>query len=96
MTDDESKRVIFTFAKADADLAQGARAQTGRSKVEMAIDYTGDTLAMGFDPKFIGDMLKVLEPDTPLTLDVTDPNTPAVFRQDPNYLYVVVPLVTTA
>jgi DNA polymerase-3 subunit beta len=94
MTDDESKRVVFTFAKGTLTL-QARGAQTGRSKVEMPIEYKGESLAMGFDPKFIGDMLKVLEPDTPLTLDVTDPNTPAVFRQDPNYLYVVVPLVTT-
>jgi DNA polymerase III sliding clamp (beta) subunit (PCNA family) len=95
MTDDENKRVVFTFSKEMLTL-QARGAQAGRSKVEMPIDWTGDTLAMGVDPKSISDMLKVLKPRTPLTLDVTDPNTSAVFRQDPTYLYVVVPLVTTA
>jgi DNA polymerase-3 subunit beta len=94
MTDDESKRVIFTFAKGDLTL-QARGAETGRSKVEMPIEYSGKKLEISFDPKFLQDMLKVLEPDAPVTLDVTDANTPAVFRQDPNYLYVVVPLVTT-
>lgn len=95
MTDDESKRVIFKFEKGKVTL-QAKGPETGRSKVEMPIEYESKKpIEISFDPKFLQDMLKVLEPDAPLTLDLTDSNTPAVFRQDPNYLYVVVPLVAT-
>ena len=39
-------------------------------------------------------MLKVLEPETKLTLELTDSNSPALFRHEAgNYLYVLVPLV---
>ena len=94
MTDDESKRVRFQFAKKKLTLrAQGA--ESGQSRVELPIEYDGKGLEISFDPKFVTDMLRVLEPDTPLTLDMNDSGSPAVFRHEPNYLYVVVPLVET-
>jgi len=92
MTDEESKRVIFNFAKKKATLeAHGAEA--GRSHVEMPLDYDGKAMKISFDPKFLLDMLRVLEPDTTLSLEMTDGASPAAFRSEPNYLYVVVPLV---
>jgi DNA polymerase III subunit beta len=95
MTDDESKRVRFEFAKGKLTLrAQGA--EVGQSRVELPIDYTGKTLEISFDPKFLLDMLKVLEPDAALTLDLIDGSSPAVFRHEPSYVYVVVPLVASA
>lgn len=95
MTDDESKRVIFSFAKKKLTL-QARGAESGRSKVEMPLDFEGKAIEISFDPKFLVDMLRVLEPDTPLTLELTDSNTPAVFRHEPDYLYVVVPLVAAS
>jgi DNA polymerase-3 subunit beta len=95
MTDDESKRVVFNFAKQKLTLsARGA--ESGRSKVEMPVEHDGKAVEISFDPKFLIDMLRVLEPDTPLQLEVTDSATPALFRYHPNYLYVVVPLVAAA
>jgi DNA polymerase-3 subunit beta len=95
MTDDESKRVRFQFAKGKLTLrAQGAEA--GQSRVELPIEFSGKNLEISFDPKFVIDMLKVLEPDTALVLDLNDAAAPAVFRCEPNYVYVVVPLVATA
>ena len=95
MTDEESKRVTFQFAKKKLTL-QARGAESGRSRVEMPLDYEGKALEISFDPKFVVDMLRVLEPDTQLTLELTDNTTPAVFRNEPNYLYVVVPLVGSA
>ena len=49
MTDDESKRVTFDFAKGKLTLeARGAT--TGRSKVELPLDYDGQADQIGFDP----------------------------------------------
>jgi DNA polymerase-3 subunit beta len=94
MTDEESKRVRFQFAKKKLTLrAQGA--ESGQSRVELPIEYDGKGLEINFDPKFMTDMLRVLEPDTPLVLDMNDAGSPAVFRYEPNYLYVIVPLVET-
>ena len=92
MTDEDSKRVTFNFAKKKLTL-QARGAESGRSKVEMPVDHDGKAIEISFDPKFLVDMLRVLEPDTQLVLEVTDSATPAVFRHEPSYLYVVVPLV---
>ena len=87
---DESVR--FHFAKQKLTLrAQGA--ESGKSRIELPIDYCGEGMEIGFNPKFVTDMLRVLEPGTPLTLEMSESEKPAVFRQEPGYLYVAVPVV---
>ncbi len=94
MTDEQSKRVRFQFAKGNLTLrAQGAEA--GQSRVQLPVEYDGKGVEISFDPKYLTDMLRVLEPDTELLLDLGDGAAPAVFRHEPNYVYVVVPMVAT-
>ena len=91
MTDDESKRVVFHFAKKKLTLqAQGAA--TGRSKVELPLEYDGKDVEISFDPHYVTDMLQMLDPDAPLTLELVDGNNPALFRSGTDYSYLVMPL----
>jgi DNA polymerase-3 subunit beta len=91
MTDDESKKVVFHFAKKKLTLE--AHGQTaGRSKVEMPIEYDGKALDISFNPAFLVEMLKVLPNDAPLELDLVDGASPALFQSEPNYSYLVMPL----
>ncbi len=91
MTDDESKRVAFNFAPGKLTLqAQGAA--TGKSKVEMALDYSGEPITINFDPIFLIDMLKVLDASEVIQLDLVDSQKPALFRSGDDYLYLVMPL----
>ncbi|HZZ78986.1 MAG TPA: hypothetical protein VFE62_10735 [Gemmataceae bacterium] len=46
---------------------------------------------MAFNPSYVTEMLRVLEPDAAMTLDLNG-DKPALFKT-PNYQYVVVPLV---
>jgi DNA polymerase-3 subunit beta len=91
MTDEESKKVIFTFAKKKLTL-QAKGGGTGRSKVEMPIDYEGKTIDISFDPKFLTEMLRVLGTDDALTLELVDNNSVGLFRCGANYSYIVMPL----
>ncbi|HEV3262234.1 MAG TPA: DNA polymerase III subunit beta [Gemmataceae bacterium] len=91
MTDEESKRVTFSFAKKKLTL-QARGAETGRSRVELPLDYDGKAMEINFDPRFLTDMLRVLEPDAPLVLELVDGNSPALFRSGEDYSYVVMPL----
>jgi DNA polymerase-3 subunit beta len=94
MTDDESKRVVFAFAKHKLTL-QARGAQSGRSRIEMPIVYDGKPIEIGFDPKYLVDMLRVLDAETPLTLELLETNKPAVLRNDAgSYVYVMMPLST--
>jgi DNA polymerase-3 subunit beta len=93
MTDEESKRVVFQFAKNKLTL-QARGIATGRSKVEMPLNYEGKPVEISFDPKFLVEMLRVLGPEASLSLELVDGNSPALFRDERgDYLYVVVPLV---
>src|SRR5262249_42319595 len=65
MTDEESKRVVFAFGKHKLTL-QARGAEAGRSRVEMPVGYDGKAIEISFDPKFLIDMLKVLDPEAPL------------------------------
>jgi len=91
MTDDESKRVAFAFAKKKLTM-QARGAEAGRSRVELPLDYEGKGVEISFDPRFLTDMLKVLEPDAELALELVDSTSPALFRSGANYSYVVMPL----
>jgi DNA polymerase-3 subunit beta len=91
MTDDESRRVTFHFTKNKLTLqAQGA--QSGRSKVELPIEYEAKAISVNFNPQYLVEMLKVLPADAELTLDLIDAGSPALFRSGPNYSYLVMPL----
>lgn len=91
MADDDSRKIALDFAPRKLRL-QARGAETGRSQVELAIDYDGKPLAIAFDAKLVIDMLRVLPPDTTLTLAMTDDKKPAVFKIGDHYSYVVMPL----
>src|SRR5205807_8792876 len=76
MTDDESKRVVFAFAKKKLTL-QARGTEAGRSKVEMPLEYDGKPLEISFDPKFLLEMLRVLEPEAQIALEMVDSGSPA-------------------
>jgi DNA polymerase-3 subunit beta len=91
MTDNDSRRVGFHFAKGRLVLkAQGASA--GRSQVELDVDYDGKPVDINFNPEYLVDMLGRLQPDAELTLDLVDGTNPALFRSGPDYSYLVMPL----
>jgi DNA polymerase III subunit beta len=93
MTDEESKRVVFTFAKKKLTLVASGQ-ERGRSRVELPLEFEGKGMEISFDPKYVTEMLRVLDPDARLTLELEDGNKPALFRNEAgDYAYVVVPLV---
>jgi DNA polymerase-3 subunit beta len=91
MTDDDSKRVTFHFAKNKLTLqAQGVTA--GRSKVELPVEYDAKAIDVNFNPAFLIDVLKVLPAEADLSLDLVDGASPALFKSGANYSYLVMPL----
>jgi DNA polymerase-3 subunit beta len=87
MADDETRRVLFRFGKKKLVL-EATGSQSGRSKVELALDYDGKAMDLGFNPQYLIDMLKVLPPDAELAIDLIDPATPVLFHCGPNYSYL--------
>ncbi len=91
VTNEESHGVDFTFGDGTLTLTSTG-ADVGTSKIQLPIGYDGDEFMVTFDPKYIADFLKVLDPASPVSLNLADPNSAAVFKSGDHYTYVVMPL----
>ncbi|MCH8828732.1 MAG: DNA polymerase III subunit beta [Planctomycetes bacterium] len=91
VTNDESRGVDFTFADGLLKLESQA-ADIGNSTIELPIDYNDKELKITFDPRYIAEFLRVLEPEKSVQLDLIDSESAAVFRTDDAYTYVIMPL----
>lgn len=91
VTNEESRGVDFKFADGLLTLNSLA-ADVGQSKVELPISYEHDELTITFDPRFIAEFLRVLEPEKQVKLELIDSESAAVLRTDDDYTYVIMPL----
>jgi len=91
VTNEESRGVDFAFSKGLLTLNSQA-ADIGQSRVELPISYDGDELAITFDPRFVAEFLRVLEPEKSVRLELIDAESAAVLRTDDAYTYVIMPL----
>jgi DNA polymerase-3 subunit beta len=92
MTDDETKRVDFHFESGKVTMkARGA--ETGSSEVHLDLEeHTGGEVDIAFDPNYILDMLRAIEGEPKVHLEMSDGSKPAVFKLDENYTYLVMPM----
>lgn len=80
MTDEQSCRVDAAFG-AGRVVMQARGAETGAAEVELALpDYAGPDVAIAFDPRYLGDLLKSLGGAEAVTLEMSDGTKPALFR----------------
>ncbi len=91
VTNDESRGVDFVFTEGSATLRSKA-AEVGESTIDLPVSYTGDEVAIMFDPRYVADFLKVLEPESAIQLKLKSSNDPALFQAGDDYSYVVMPL----
>ncbi len=91
VTEEDSRGVDFRFSRGMLTMTSKS-ADVGQSVIQLPISYEGDELAILFDPRFIADFLRVLEPEKQIRADLIDAESAAVFRSDDAYTYVVMPL----
>lgn len=91
VTNEESRGVEFQFSTGMLTLSSQA-AEIGQSKIELPIAYEGPDLAITFDPRYVADFLKVLEPSQQVKIELTDSESAAVLRTADGYTYIIMPL----
>jgi DNA polymerase-3 subunit beta len=91
VTSEESRGVDFTFGGGLLKLTSQA-ADVGRSSVELPIGYDGKPVSITFDPRYLTDALKTLDPVAPIPAELIDHKSAAVFKTEDQYAYVVMPL----
>ncbi len=66
----------------------------GEAQEEVAIDYHGDALSVGFNGRYLLDFCTAVEPEPHIVMELVDETAPAILRveSDPHYQYVVMPM----
>jgi DNA polymerase-3 subunit beta len=91
MADEESQKVAFQFAKKKLTLKAESSIK-GRARVELPLEYDGKTVDINFNPKYLVEMLRVLDPESSIQVEMIDGNSPAFLRAGEDYTYVIMPL----
>lgn len=93
VADNESRAVNFTFGEGTLTI-RGSSDTAGQSQVEMPIAYDGAPIPTALDFRYISEFLRVLGPETTITLDLLDADSSALFTTEDGYSYVVMPMST--
>lgn len=91
VADQESRGLDLEFGNGSL-LLSAKTADLGQSRVEMPIDYDGEEIKMKLDYRFLGDFLRVLDPETQFTLHIVNSTSSALLKTDDGYAYVVMPM----
>jgi len=88
---EESRGIDFSFGDGSLVLA-GSTADVGSARVEFPVAYDGSPVTVTLDHRFVGDFLRVLDPEKNFTMEIENPESAALFTTDDHYEYVVMPL----
>jgi DNA polymerase-3 subunit beta len=71
---------------------ESGRAGAGRSRVARKVPFEGGPVQVALDPRFLVEMLRCLEGEETVRLELTDQDTAALFRAGEGYVHVLMPL----
>ena len=91
MTTEESRGVDFRFGEGELTLHSQA-ADVGDSLVNLPISYTGESVVVRLDPRFVIEYLRTLPSESLITFEFTDEETPILIKTTDGGQYVVMPL----
>ncbi|MCZ6698689.1 MAG: DNA polymerase III subunit beta [Planctomycetota bacterium] len=89
LTNEESKGIRVHLSSEGMVLSSRAPEQ-GEATIRLPVQYSGETLEIGFNPTFLIDAMKVCGDTT--TLELQAPAKPGLLRSDPDFVYVVMPV----
>lgn len=95
VADQETRGLDLEFGHGTL-LLSAKTADLGQSRVELPIDYDGESIKVKLDYRFISDFLKVLDPTTKFKMDVASSTAPALMTTEDGYAYVVMPMALDA
>ncbi|MCM1288359.1 MAG: DNA polymerase III subunit beta [Clostridium sp.] len=89
---ESDKKPIIVSIKDDNNMYLKVDTFMGSMNEEIEIDKEGEEIIIGFNPKFVMDVLKVID-DERITMYMKDAKSPCIIRDvEENYIYVVLPV----
>jgi DNA polymerase-3 subunit beta len=90
LTSEESRGIKLAIEKGKITFS-GRAPEAGDAQIEMAVDYKGETIEIGFNPQFLIEVLRVIQtPDFEIELGQSD--RPGLIKSGQNFLYVLMPI----
>ncbi len=90
LASEESKGIKMTISE-NTLMFSGRAPEAGAAEVTMTIDYSGESISMGFNPQFLIDAFRVIK--TPeFELDLGQPDRPGLIRSGSQFMYVIMPI----
>ena len=87
----EDSKGIRIALKAGAMIFSSRAPETGDAQVDMAVDYNGAALEIGFNPQFLVDVLRVIKSDS-FELQLGQADRPGLIKCGTQLLYIVMPV----
>ena len=87
---EDSKGIKMTLGKGVMVFSSRAP-ETGDAQIDMAIDYDGEPVEIGFNPQFLTDVLRVIKTDE-LTLKLGQADRPGLISAGEDFIYIVMPV----
>jgi DNA polymerase III subunit beta len=91
LTSDDSKGVRMEFTKAKGLVLTSRNPESGEARVDFTCKFDGVDIAIGFNPTFLVDALKVVDSDE-VAFEMTTPNRPGLVKGGANFVYVIMPV----
>jgi len=90
LTSEESRGIKVAVSK-NKLVFSGKAPETGDAEVDVAVEYGGEPVEIGFNPQFLADCLRVIH-EPQFELELGQPDTPGVIKAGANFLYVLMPI----
>jgi DNA polymerase-3 subunit beta len=91
VTSEEHRGVDFIFGEGKLTLS-GHGAEMGESHIELPIAYDSAEVAVMLDPRYLSDFLRVLDPESTISLMIRDSESAVVCTTTDGYSNVIMPL----
>jgi DNA polymerase-3 subunit beta len=90
LTSEESRGIKLAVSK--NSIVFSCRApETGDAQIEMAVEYKGDPIEIGFNPQFLVDVLRVMRTDS-FEMELGQADRPGLIKSGADLLYVLMPI----
>jgi DNA polymerase-3 subunit beta len=90
LTSEESRGIKLTLSK-NLLVFSGSSPEAGDARVDMNVDYSGESIEIGFNPQYLTDMLRVI-PEQQFELHLGSADRPGLIKSGKDFLYVLMPI----
>lgn len=90
LTSEESRGIKLSISEGSV-VFSGRAPEAGDAEVNMAVDYKGEAIEVGFNPQFLVDALRVIQ-TAEFDMELGEPDRPGVIKSGSDFLYVLMPI----